>query len=163
MRSRWPRARRRTHDCATRRQHSGRRTAARTCRSGLRTIPGPADRAAALPHHRIGPAVFRALPYLVPTFRSSCSVAAPTFTNFGKSWAPANLLILVPLQVCMVAGDRPRTALKVSARLGWQCGSIHSPKARSQEVYREWSDSNVRLPSRRSLFANAGIKGTSRK
>jgi hypothetical protein len=34
---------------------------------------------------------------LVPTFRSSCSVAAPTFTIFGKSWALANLLILVPL------------------------------------------------------------------
>jgi hypothetical protein len=32
----------------------------------------------------------------VPTFRSSCSVAAPTSTNFGKSWALANLLILVP-------------------------------------------------------------------
>ncbi|MGA9300672.1 MAG: hypothetical protein WBW45_10585, partial [Bradyrhizobium sp.] len=31
----------------------------------------------------------------VPTFRSSCSVAAPTFTNFGKLWALANLLILV--------------------------------------------------------------------
>src|SRR5579872_3857318 len=30
--------------------------------------------------------------YLVPTFRSSCSIAAPTFTNFGKSWALANLL-----------------------------------------------------------------------
>ena len=28
---------------------------------------------------------------LVPTFRSSCSIAAPTFTNFGKSWALANL------------------------------------------------------------------------
>src|ERR1700752_5136180 len=37
---------------------------------------------------------FRAL---APTFRSSCSIAAPTFTNFGKSWAPANLLDLVPL------------------------------------------------------------------
>ena len=34
---------------------------------------------------------------LVPTFRSSCSVAAPIFTNFGKSWALANQLILVPL------------------------------------------------------------------
>src|SRR6516225_9863525 len=34
---------------------------------------------------------------LVPTFRSSCSIAAPAFTNFGKSWALANLLILVPL------------------------------------------------------------------
>ena len=33
---------------------------------------------------------------LVPTFRSLCSIAAPAFTN-GKSWAPANLLILVPL------------------------------------------------------------------
>ena len=34
---------------------------------------------------------------LVPTFRSLCSIAAPTSTNFGKSWALANLLILVPL------------------------------------------------------------------
>src|SRR5271163_1731422 len=34
---------------------------------------------------------------LVPTFRSSCSAAAPTFTNFAKSWALENLLILVPL------------------------------------------------------------------
>ena len=34
---------------------------------------------------------------LVPTFRSSCSIAAPTVTNFGKSWALANLLNLVPL------------------------------------------------------------------
>src|SRR5581483_744162 len=34
---------------------------------------------------------------LVPIFRSSCSIAAPTFTNVGKSWALANLLILVPL------------------------------------------------------------------
>src|SRR5579864_8450717 len=34
---------------------------------------------------------------LVPTFRSLCSIAAPTFTNFGKQWALANLLILVPL------------------------------------------------------------------
>ena len=33
----------------------------------------------------------------MPTFRSSCSIAAPTFTNFGKSRALANLLILVPL------------------------------------------------------------------
>ena len=33
---------------------------------------------------------------LVPTFRSLCSIAAPAFTN-GKSWVPANLLILVPL------------------------------------------------------------------
>src|SRR5579872_2317241 len=37
------------------------------------------------------------IPGLVPTFRSSCSIAAPTLTNFGKSWALANLLILVPL------------------------------------------------------------------
>ena len=29
---------------------------------------------------------------LVPTFQSSCSIAAPTVTNFGKSWALANLL-----------------------------------------------------------------------
>src|SRR5579872_2354625 len=34
---------------------------------------------------------------LVPTFRSSCSIAASTFTNFGKSWLLTNLLILVPL------------------------------------------------------------------
>src|SRR3984957_7573869 len=30
-------------------------------------------------------------------FLSSCPVAATTSTNFGKLWAPANLLILVPL------------------------------------------------------------------
>ena len=36
-------------------------------------------------------------PPLVPTFRSSCYIAAPTLTNFGKSWALANILILVPL------------------------------------------------------------------
>src|ERR1700743_2045917 len=35
--------------------------------------------------------------FLLPTFRSSCSIAAPTFTNFEKPWALANLLILVPL------------------------------------------------------------------
>jgi L-ascorbate metabolism protein UlaG (beta-lactamase superfamily) len=29
---------------------------------------------------------------LVPTFRSSCPIATPTFTNFEKSWALANLL-----------------------------------------------------------------------
>jgi hypothetical protein len=40
---------------------------------------------------------WRPLLWLVPTFRSLCSVAAPTFTNFGKSWALENLLILVPL------------------------------------------------------------------
>jgi hypothetical protein len=34
---------------------------------------------------------------LVPTFRSSSPIAAPAFTNFGKSWALANLLVLVPL------------------------------------------------------------------
>ena len=34
---------------------------------------------------------------LVPTFRSSCSIAAPTLTNFGKSWALANSSIPVPL------------------------------------------------------------------
>ena len=34
---------------------------------------------------------------LVPTFRSSCSIAARTSANFGKSWALVNLLILVPL------------------------------------------------------------------
>ncbi|MFZ0767565.1 hypothetical protein [Bradyrhizobium sp.] len=34
---------------------------------------------------------------LVPTFRSSCSIAAPASTNFGKLWALANLLILVPV------------------------------------------------------------------
>ncbi len=28
---------------------------------------------------------------LVPTFRSSCTIAARTFTNFGKSWALTNL------------------------------------------------------------------------
>jgi hypothetical protein len=28
---------------------------------------------------------------LVPTFRSSCSIAARPFTNFGTSWALANL------------------------------------------------------------------------
>src|SRR5277367_4663448 len=33
----------------------------------------------------------------VPAFRSSCSIAAPTSTNFGKSWALENLLVLVPL------------------------------------------------------------------
>src|SRR5579872_109439 len=31
-------------------------------------------------------------PMLVPTFRSSCSIAAPTFTNFGKSWATHKLI-----------------------------------------------------------------------
>src|ERR1700722_17145031 len=40
---------------------------------------------------------WRSTQHLVPTFRSSCSIAAPTFTNFGKSWALANLLFLVPL------------------------------------------------------------------
>ncbi len=40
---------------------------------------------------------FLRLASLVPNFRSSCSIEAPAFTNFGKSWAPANLLILVPL------------------------------------------------------------------
>jgi acyl-CoA thioesterase-1 len=40
--------------------------------------------------------VERALSALVPTFRSSCSTSAPPFTNFGKSWALADLLILVP-------------------------------------------------------------------
>ena len=39
----------------------------------------------------------RQRPGLVPTFRSSCYVGAPTPTNFGKSWALANILILVPL------------------------------------------------------------------
>jgi PAN domain len=34
---------------------------------------------------------------LVPTSRSSCSIAAPAVTNFGRSWALANLLIPVPL------------------------------------------------------------------
>src|SRR5271163_2278476 len=34
---------------------------------------------------------------LVFTFRSSCSIEAPTVMNFGKSWAPANILNLVPL------------------------------------------------------------------
>jgi hypothetical protein len=43
----------------------------------------------------------------VPTFRSSCSIAAPTFTNFGKSWALANLLNLVPLYLSEVP-DRTR-------------------------------------------------------
>src|ERR1700748_1039691 len=33
----------------------------------------------------------RACHDLVPTFRSSCSLAACTFTNFGKSWALAPL------------------------------------------------------------------------
>ena len=32
---------------------------------------------------------------LMPTFRSSCYIAVPTFTNFGKSWALAKILILV--------------------------------------------------------------------
>ena len=34
---------------------------------------------------------------LAPTFRSSCSIVAPASTNFGKLWALANSLILVPL------------------------------------------------------------------
>src|SRR3569832_1019704 len=34
---------------------------------------------------------------LVPTFRSSCFIAATSFSNFGTSWALAYLLILVPL------------------------------------------------------------------
>jgi hypothetical protein len=38
-------------------------------------------------------------PRLVPTFRSSCYIAAATFTNFGKSWALANILILVRLSI----------------------------------------------------------------
>jgi len=33
----------------------------------------------------------------VPTFRSSCYIASSTFTNFGKSWALAKILIPVPL------------------------------------------------------------------
>ena len=39
--------------------------------------------------------IARSIP--VPTFRSSYAIAAPTITNFGKSWALANLLHLVPL------------------------------------------------------------------
>ncbi len=39
----------------------------------------------------------RAFAPLVPTFRSSYYASAPHFTNFGKPWALANLLILVPL------------------------------------------------------------------
>src|SRR5579859_1386607 len=35
--------------------------------------------------------------WLVPTFRNSCSIAASTITNFGKSSALEKLLILVPL------------------------------------------------------------------
>ena len=34
---------------------------------------------------------------LVPTFQVRVTPQAPTFANFGKSWALANLLILVPL------------------------------------------------------------------
>src|SRR5581483_3142604 len=33
----------------------------------------------------------------VPTFRSSYAIAAPPLTNFEKSRAPANFMILVPL------------------------------------------------------------------
>jgi hypothetical protein len=33
----------------------------------------------------------------VPTFRSSCCASAHTFANFGKLWALANLIGLVPL------------------------------------------------------------------
>src|SRR3984893_14688118 len=53
---------------------------------------------------------------LVPTFRSSCFIAAPTVTNFGKSWALANILNLVPLYRSEVP-DRTR-------RL--QCGDFRS-------------------------------------
>ena len=35
----------------------------------------------------------------VPTFRSSCSFSAPTFANFGKSWAQAKPTILAPLSI----------------------------------------------------------------
>src|SRR5579871_66263 len=34
---------------------------------------------------------------LVPTFRSSSYISATLFTNFGKPWALAVLMILVPL------------------------------------------------------------------
>src|SRR5579862_3097741 len=44
------------------------------------------------------------------TFRSSCSIAAPTVPNFGKSWALANLSNLVPLYRSEVP-DRTRRLL----------------------------------------------------
>src|SRR5579863_3607590 len=44
----------------------------------------------------------------VPTFRSSCSIAARTVTNFGKSWALASLLILLPLYRSEVPGRTHR-------------------------------------------------------
>lgn len=44
---------------------------------------------------------------VVPTFRSSCRIAASIITNFGKSWALANLSHLVPLSRSEVP-DRTR-------------------------------------------------------
>ena len=46
---------------------------------------------------KMSPIVAQRSMQLVPTFRSSCYIAAPTFTNFAKSWALAKILILVPL------------------------------------------------------------------
>jgi rare lipoprotein A len=70
---------------------------------------------------------------LVPAFRSSCAIAARAFTNFGKLWPPANLLIPVPLyrsevpdrtrglwcrdfrSAVLVSGARSRPILRIGA------------------------------------------------
>jgi hypothetical protein len=49
---------------------------------------------------------------LVPTLRSSCSIAAAAFTNFAKSWALANLLILVPLIDLKSLKDKSRLVVQ---------------------------------------------------
>src|SRR3974390_866365 len=54
----------------------------------------------------------RQRPGLVPTFRSSCYVGAPTPTNFGKSWALANILILVALFLSEVPGSNSPRAVQ---------------------------------------------------
>jgi len=74
---------------------------------------------------------------LMSIFRSWCSVAAPSFMSFGKSWAPANLLILVPRYRSEVP-DR-------ICRLPWKDSKSAVPAAtstlssyRRSTLYRAW-------------------------
>src|SRR5579872_6239707 len=67
---------------------------------------------------------------LVPTFRSLCSIAAPTFTNFGKSWALANLLgsrLIKSTIPELRRGRRKRGSFGRACRSGLRCAG--SPSA----------------------------------
>jgi hypothetical protein len=64
----------------------------------------------------------------VPAFRSSCYTSAPTFTNFGKSRALANISILVPLLFEVPGSNSPLVAREL--QIGGASFVVAAPERR---------------------------------